>query len=180
MTTIERTAYPRSGGLATAHELVERSQTSDDVTWARDRTCAEEDACEILGRSMGANKDSFWPGEADPALTWVAAMGAADIAAFLSARRASLFSKSPARAGGSAVSLALWTALRISSRHSQLRPGSRRAQRLATGLALACGLGNLALFAVHLRIGRGRLRSLPGAALGSAALVLGARRLVPR
>ncbi|HUY55027.1 MAG TPA: hypothetical protein VMV23_07695 [Candidatus Nanopelagicaceae bacterium] len=114
------------------------------------------------------------------ALTWVAALGAADIAAFLAVRRTSLLAKSRSRASGSAVGLLLWTGLRISSRRAGSRPASSQWRSLTTALALTCGLGNLLLFTVHLRIGKGRLRSLPGAALGSAALVLGARRLRAR
>ncbi len=129
---------------------------------------------------MTALKDPAGTSGEDSALTWVAALGAADIAAFLSARRGTLFAKSRSRAGGSVAGLVLWTALRASCRLSASQPESSRRQQLTTGLALACGLGNLSLFAVHLRIARGRLRSLPGAALGAVALVLGARRLLLR
>ncbi|MHB1527368.1 MAG: hypothetical protein ACYCZN_14040 [Candidatus Dormibacteria bacterium] len=125
---------------------------------------------------MTALQSSAGTSGEDSALTWVATLGAADIAAFLSARRDTLFAKSPSRAAGSVAGLVLWTALRVSCRLSASRPESSRRQRLTTGLALACGLGNLSLFAVHLRLGRGRLRSLPGAVLGAVALVLGARR----
>jgi hypothetical protein len=128
---------------------------------------------------MDASNDSSRAAE-NSALTWVAALATADIAAFLAARRGSLSAKSRSRAGGSAVGLTLWTALRISSRRSSSKPQSSRWQGVTTGLALACGLGNLALFAVHVRIRRGRLRSASGAALGAAALVLGARRLGAR
>ncbi len=118
--------------------------------------------------------------EENSALTWVAALGAADVQAFLAARRTPLPAKSRSRARGSAVGLLLWTGLRVSSRLAGSRPESSRWRSLTTALALTCGLGELALFGMHLRIGKGRLRSLPGATLGSAALVLGVRRLHPR
>jgi hypothetical protein len=91
-------------------------------------------------------------------------LGAADIAHFVWIRRRSLFRQSPGRAAGSIAGLGMWLAMGGAASAAP-RSGSTRV------LARACGLGNLILYAVHLRVGKGRLRALPGAVLGAAALL---------
>jgi hypothetical protein len=91
-------------------------------------------------------------------------LGAADIAHFLWRRRRSLLSKSPGRAAGSIGGLGMWLAMGAAASAAP-RGGPTRM------LARACGVGNLVLYAIHLRVGKGRLRALPGAVLGAAALL---------
>jgi hypothetical protein len=91
-------------------------------------------------------------------------LGAADTAHFVWARRRSLFRQSPGRAAGSIAGLGMWLAM---SGAASAAPRSGPARVLAR----ACGVGNLLLYAVHLRVGKGRLRALPGALLGAAALL---------
>jgi hypothetical protein len=103
-------------------------------------------------------------------LTAIAVLGAADTALFLWSRRRTIFTNSPSRAAGVAGGLGLWSALAISSGISASQPRSSRWRWGTVGLGLVCGAGNLALLAVHLRLGKGVVRSMPGAGLGLAAL----------
>jgi hypothetical protein len=91
-------------------------------------------------------------------------LGAADVAHFVWVRRRSLFRQSPGRAVGSIAGLGMWLAL---GGAASAAPRSGPARVLARG----CGVGNLILYAIHLRVGKGRLRALPGAVLGAAALL---------
>ncbi len=91
-------------------------------------------------------------------------LGAVDIAHFVWARRHSLFQQSPGRALGSIAGLGMWLAL---SGAANAAPRAALTRRLAR----ACGAGNIALYLVHLRVGKGRLRALPGAVLGASALL---------
>lgn len=103
------------------------------------------------------------PLERSQTLPAIAALGALDVAAFLWERRRTMFREAPGRAGGSLGGLALWTALAVS--------GAAAPGRLPTrSLAWICGVSNLALYGVHLKIGKGRVRGLPGAVLGVAAV----------
>jgi hypothetical protein len=103
-------------------------------------------------------------------LTAIAVLGAADVALFLWSRRRTIFTNSPSRAAGAAAGLCLWSAMGISSGISASRPRARGWRRATVGLGLLCGVGNLALFAVHMRLGKGGVRSIPGAGLGLATL----------
>lgn len=97
-------------------------------------------------------------------LALVGWLGVMDIAHFVWARRHSLFQQSPGRALGSIAGLGMWLAL---SGAATAAPGSALTRRLAQ----AGGAGNLLLYLIHLRVGKGRLRALPGAVLGAAALL---------
>lgn len=97
-------------------------------------------------------------------LALVGWLGALDIAHFLWVRRQSLFQQSPGRALGSIAGLGLWLALAGRASSAPRTPLTRRVAR-------AGGAGNIALYLVHLRVGKGRLRALPGAVLGAAALI---------
>lgn len=111
-------------------------------------------------------------------LTALALLGAADVASFLALRRREIFAASPARARGSVASLAIWLAVAATSSMATRRPAGKRIRVASAALALLCGLGNVALLAVHLRIRKGRRRSLPGGILGAAVLRSGIHRLV--
>ncbi|MDA8394360.1 MAG: hypothetical protein M0T72_03815 [Candidatus Dormibacteraeota bacterium] len=95
-------------------------------------------------------------------------LGAADATQFVWARRHSLFEESPGRAAGSLAGIGMWLALGVAA---SAAPLSGRAR----GLARACGAGNLVLYAIHLRVGKGRVRALPAAVLGAAALLTSRR-----
>jgi hypothetical protein len=99
---------------------------------------------------------------ADP-LAVIGWLGAADVAQFVWARRRSLFQTAPGRAVGSILGLGMWLSLGAAASAAP-RHG------LTRGLARACGEGNLILYAIHLNVGKGRARALPGALLGAAAL----------
>ena len=90
-------------------------------------------------------------------------LGALDVANFVWVRRHSLFQQSPGRAIGAVVGLGMWLALGGAANAAPRTALTRR-------LARACGAGNIALYLIHLRVGKGRLRALPGAVLGAAAL----------
>lgn len=91
-------------------------------------------------------------------------LGVADVAEFLWVRRHSLFRQAPGRAAGSLLGLALWAALAATS---TVAPESRPARLVAR----VCGVGNLGLYAIHLKVGKGRTRAVPGAILGAAAIL---------
>ncbi|MGC8473030.1 MAG: hypothetical protein ACP5PW_01295 [Candidatus Dormibacteria bacterium] len=91
-------------------------------------------------------------------------LGALDVAHFVWVRRYSLFQRSPGRAIGSVAGLGMWLAL---GGAATAAPGSALTRRLAR----AGGAGNLILYLIHLRVGKGRLRALPGAVLGVASLL---------
>lgn len=101
-------------------------------------------------------------------LTGISALAVADIAAFVWSRRQSLLRGAPGRASGSAALLGLWSALAVCS--SLARRRDRGWTRASNWLAVVCGNASLALMAVHLKVGKGRARALPGAVLGVAAL----------
>ncbi len=105
----------------------------------------------------------------DP-LTGIGLLGAADVASFLAVRRQP-FTSSKGRTRGALAILALWLALAATSRMATVRPGRSGVRISSRALGLLCGLANVALFVVHLRIQKGRLRSVPGGFLGAAALV---------
>ncbi|MHB1501350.1 MAG: hypothetical protein ACYCYK_09345 [Candidatus Dormibacteria bacterium] len=120
------------------------------------------------------------PRRADILLFGAALLGALDVGSFLLVRRRQIFRAAPGRASGSVAGLLLWSGLGVASWGEASGCGSRRLHRLTTSLAVVCGLGNLALLAVHFKIGKGQRRSLFGGALGAAALGLAVRRRRPR
>jgi len=103
-------------------------------------------------------------------LTATAVLGAADTALFLWSRRRTIFKNAPSRAAGVAAGLGLWSALVMSSGVAASQPRASGWRRATIGLGLMCGVGNLALLAVHIRLCKGVLRSIPGAGLGLATL----------
>ena len=110
-------------------------------------------------------------------LTIVAAAGALDVASFLATRRQEIFRASTGRAAGSVAGLLLWSSLAGTSLGERVRPNDRALRSSTSLLAVICGLGNLALMGVHLKVRKGQRRALLGGVLGLAALSSGLRRL---
>lgn len=105
------------------------------------------------------------------ALATVALLGAGDVASFIVTRRKVLFGDAPGRARGSLLGLVLWGAL-VGVSLGRLRSPSSGGLRLAARvLAVTCGIGNLALAGVHLKVRRGQGRAVFGAAVGVAAIL---------
>lgn len=107
----------------------------------------------------------------------MALLGTADVASFVISRRQVLFGEARGRGRGSLLGLALWSGLAVVAMarlRAPARPGLQRAARV---LSLACGVGNLALAGVHLKVRRGQRRAVFGAALGVAAILTGPRKL---
>lgn len=103
-------------------------------------------------------------------------LGAADVASFVISRRQVLFGEARGRGRRSLVGLALWSGLAGVAVARLRAPGSPGLRGAARVLSLACGIGNLALAGVHLKVRRGQRRAVFGAALGVAAILTGPRK----
>lgn len=100
------------------------------------------------------------------AISAIGGLGALDVASFLWSRRGTIFREAPGRARGSVAGLLLWTGLAVAG-------AAAPAARPARSLAWTCGMSNLALYAIHLKVGKGRARGLWGAILGALAIAVG-------
>ncbi len=112
----------------------------------------------------------------DPILAVAAVLGTVDVGSFLLTRWRTLLSSAPGRLSGSVVGLALWAGLAVAIGVERSGRGGRRCSLVTTGLAALCGLGNLALMGVHLRVGKGQRRGIFGGILGGVALTGAAAR----
>ncbi len=109
------------------------------------------------------------------AMAAMAALGSADALLFILRRRSDLFAKSKGRAFGSLAGLGLWSALAVSSSLAAQDTSDKRLQGLTAGLAKASAGAGVALWAVHMAIRKGRLRSSLAAGLGVACALLAVR-----
>ncbi len=116
----------------------------------------------------------------DSILVVVPLLGALDVASFLRSRWRSLFAASTGRALGSVVGLLMWSALAGAAWTERASGRHRVPSAVTTCLAAVCGLGNLALMAIHFRVGKGRARAVVGGMLGALAGVAAVDRVLHR
>jgi hypothetical protein len=112
---------------------------------------------------------TFSPRRGDSILVLVSLLGALDVASFLRSRWRSLFRASSGRALGSIVGLLLWSGLAACALAERSSRRHRPRSAITTCLAAVCGLGNLSLMVIHLKVGKGRARAIVGGMLGALA-----------